>query len=106
MTRLRPAPDVAWTEDPDTDEAVVALGLVPDGRPILLREVSALIWLLLAEVEDPDQVSAELIAGFPQIDAAEIETSVRDFVADLRDRGLVVEVPQSERSPDSTSETR
>lgn len=106
MTRLRPAPDIAWAEDPDTTEPVVAIGLVPDGRPMLLREVSALIWLLLVETEDPTEVAAELIAAFPQVDPGEIDASVRDFVADLTARGLVVETDQSDRSPESTSETR
>lgn len=106
MTRLRPAPDVAWTEDPDTSEPVVALGRVPDGRPILLREVSALIWLMLVETEDPAQVAADLLDAFPHIPPAEVEGSVRAFVDDLVARGLLVEPPQSERSPDSTSETR
>ncbi|GAB3247420.1 hypothetical protein GCM10027425_03210 [Alteromonas gracilis] len=106
MTRLRPAADVAWTEDADTDEPVVALGRVPDGQPILLRDVSALIWLLLVETEDPVVVAADLRDAFPQIPPAEVDGSVRAFVDDLVARGLLVEIPQSERSPDSTSETR
>jgi hypothetical protein len=79
-------PDVAWQRI--GDEAVL-MNLAPEGRVLGLNSAGAVVWSLLEE-RDEDGLVAAVVERFA-IDHAQARRDVRDFLALLRERGLVVE---------------
>ena len=82
---LRRHPDVAWQTI--GDEAVVMS--LAEGRVLGLNPTGALLWSLVEERSEDGLVEA-VVARFATEEAAARE-DVRDFLALLRERGLVVE---------------
>ena len=82
---LRRHPDVAWQSI--GDEAVVMS--LAEGRVLGFNPTGALLWSLVEERSEDGLVEA-VVARFATEEAAARE-DVRDFLALLRERGLVVE---------------
>ena len=83
---LRRHPDVAWQRI--GDEAVL-MNLAPEGRVLGLNPTGAAVWSMLEE-HDEDGLVAAVVERFAT-DEARARQDVRDFLALLRERGLVVE---------------
>ena len=82
---LRRHPDVAWQTI--GDEAVVMS--LAEGRVLGLNPTGALVWSLVEE-RDEDGLVAAVVERFAT-EAAAAREDVRDFLALLRERGLVLE---------------
>ena len=82
---LRRHPDVAWQTI--GDEAVVMT--LAEGRVLGLNPAGALVWSLVEE-RDEDGLVAALVERFATETTAARE-DVREFMALLRERGLVLE---------------
>ena len=82
---LRRHPDVAWQKI--GDEAVVMSRA--EGRVLGLNPTGALVWSLVEE-RDEDGLVAAVVERFAT-EAAAAREDVRDFLALLRERGLVLE---------------
>jgi hypothetical protein len=82
---LRRHPDVAWQKI--GDEAVVMS--LAEGRVLGLNPTGALVWSLVEE-RDEDGLVAAVVERFAT-EAAAAREDVRDFLALLRERGLVLE---------------
>jgi len=83
---LRRHPDVAWQRI--GDEAVL-MNLASQGRVLGLNPTGSVVWSLLEE-RDEDGLVAALVERFATDDGRARE-DVRDFLALLRERGLVIE---------------
>lgn len=81
------SPDIAWTEARDVwGLPVVYVAPVPAGPISVLPDMSALIWLALAEGA-PDVVGEVAhVTSHPQ---EEVREDIEAFVAELVERGLV-----------------
>ncbi|MFC7488069.1 hypothetical protein ACOCJ7_18105 [Knoellia sp. CPCC 206453] len=77
---------LAFVVPDEVDAPTVFLMPLPDGPPVVLHDVSAVIWVLAADGE-PDVGAAmrDVVGG----DLTEMEEKVRTFLADLVDRGLL-----------------
>ena len=82
---LRRHPDVAWQKI--GDEAVVMS--LAEGRVLGLNPTGALVWSLVEE-RDEDGLVAAVVERFAT-EATAAREDVRDFLALLRERGLVLE---------------
>ena len=82
---LRRHPDVAWQTI--GDEAVVMS--LAEGRVLGLNPTGALVWSLVEE-RDEDGLVAAVVERFAT-EAAATREDVRDFLALLRERSLVLE---------------
>jgi hypothetical protein len=81
---LRRSPDTAWQVV--GDEAVIMN--LAGARVLGLNPTGALVWSLL-EKHDEDEIAAAVAERF-EIDLETAGRDVRDFLALLRERGLVV----------------
>lgn len=79
-------PDVAWQRIGDE---VVLMNLAPEGRVIGLNPTGSFVWSMIEE-QDEDALVAAVVARFA-VDDARARQDVRDFLAFLGERGLVVE---------------
>jgi hypothetical protein len=82
---LRRHPDVAWQTI--GDEAVVMS--LAEGRVLGLNPTGALVWSLVEE-RDEDGLVAAVVERFAT-EATAARADVREFLALLRERGLVLE---------------
>ncbi len=82
---LRRHPDVAWQTI--GDEAVVMS--LAEGRVLGLNPTGALVWSLVEE-RDEDGLVAAVVERFAT-EATAAREDVREFMALLRERGLVLE---------------
>jgi len=82
---LRRHPDVAWQTI--GDEAVVMT--LAEGRVLGLNPAGALVWSLVEE-RDEDGLVAAVVERFAT-EATAAREDVREFMALLRERGLVLE---------------
>ena len=82
---MRRSPDTAWQVI--GDEAVIMN--LAGARVLGLNPTGALVWSLLDE-KDESEIAAAVAERF-EIDAETAGRDVREFVALLRDRGLVVD---------------
>ena len=82
---LRRHPDVAWQTI--GDEAVVMS--LAEGRVLGLNPTGALVWSLVEE-RDEDGLVAAVVERFAT-EATAARADVREFMALLRERGLVLE---------------
>lgn len=67
----------------------------PDGERTALTPAGALVWELLAQPAEAEQVVAHLLTYFPDADVPSLQADVRQFLNDMRAAGLVVEVDVS-----------
>ena len=82
---MRRSPDTAWQVI--GDEAVIMN--LAGARVLGLNPTGALVWSLLEE-KDESEIAAAVAEQF-EIDAETAGRDVREFVALLRERGLVVD---------------
>jgi hypothetical protein len=72
---------------------VVLLDLeAPQGGPLVLEDSAAVVWDCLDGEHTVAQVCAE-VAAYYEVPVGEVEVAVRDFVADMAARSLLVERP-------------
>ena len=69
----------------------VVIMLLPNGEPMILEGVSALIWLLACETSDVPQALFEIVGRPPDEITAETEA----FLADLVGRGVLVPIAEA-----------
>lgn len=89
MNRYRPA-RAAWIAAADGEQRVVYAAALPHGRPLILADSAALIWLALLEFTAPASARevAEVLAAEHGLKCADILDDVSSFLEALRDRGL------------------
>ncbi len=75
------------TSETVDDQAVL---IAPSGEEIItLNEVGTVIWGALEQPSDVDALAAQVLAAFPDAPVGEVRQDVVDFVAELREAGLV-----------------
>ena len=91
MTAWRAAPDVAWTEDADGEDLVVAVRL-PDGRPVALPGTSATIWRTLVAHTEPVLIEdlVRELAERTGADAEAIAPTLAPYLEALTTAGVLV----------------
>ncbi len=67
-----------------------------------LNHVGAQVWQKLTESSDLDGMIAELCSAYPDVDAAQIRSDVKQLLEELTESGLVLRGGVSE-SPQATS---
>lgn len=84
-------PRLGWVISEGQPDAglTVFLMFLPDGEPIVLRDVAALIWI--AATEEPDVVST--VAEATQQPRAAVQATVLDYLDELVVQGLVEREP-------------
>ena len=72
-----------------------AMLVTPDGAELLsLNVVGTMVWELIDDCDgDPGRVAERLISQFEGVSRDQLEADVREFLDELREQGLVVEVP-------------
>ncbi|MFC7489209.1 MULTISPECIES: hypothetical protein [unclassified Knoellia] len=86
MTTYHLPPRLAVVIPEDVDAQLVYLMRAPDGPPVVLQDVSAVIWLLAADGEDDVAAAVGEVVGR---DRGQVETEVEKLLDDLIVRGLL-----------------
>ena len=86
MTAYRIAPDVAWVEARTAghDSSEVFLARMPDGPPLVLQGSAWLVWSVVAEHADLDDVVAQIAthtSSTPETVAPDVEVFLERLVA-------------------------
>ena len=69
--------------------------VTPDGAELLsLNVVGTMVWEQIDDCEgDPERIAERLIVEFEGVSREQLEADVREFLDELREQRLVVEVP-------------
>lgn len=81
-------PRLAWQVDEEQDELVVYLMRLPNGEPVALEGVAALIWVAALEGEDAVSIVAQA-TGEPR---QGIESAVVNYLGELMEAGHLRQV--------------